>query len=281
MSELVNQMEWFFTGTVSGMRLAVFLVFLVGLCVGSFLNVCIWRIPAGEQVIRGRSRCMTCAKTLRWYDNIPIVSYLQLRGNCRYCGSRISPMYPIVELLTGLLWAGLVAHFGFGPVTYVYALLGAALILVSVVDLREMILPDEITLPGLTLAFILCFFIPALHGLESQWGSLWAGALGAFSGAGFLWVIGVIGKLLFKREAMGLGDVKLMAMVGAVIGWPSVLLVNMILAPLFGALVGFGVKLRYNISLIPYGPFLSIGTVVAIFWGKGLLEWYRSLFFFP
>lgn len=256
--------------------LAVSGAFLFGLCVGSFLNVCIWRLPAGQQVIRGRSRCMVCAKTIRWYDNIPLLSFLLLRGRCRNCGSRIAWTYPFVELATGVLLAGIVARFGLTPIAAVYGWLGAVLILLSMVDLREMILPDELTLTGLPVAFVLSYFFPALHGMESGWGGLWAGFLGALAGAGVLWGVGAVGSALFRREAMGLGDVKLMALVGAVIGWPQVLLVNLLLAPLIGSAAGIWVRMRYRLSVIPYGPFLSLGTLLAIFWGDAILAWYMK-----
>ncbi len=253
-------------------------LFILGLMVGSFLNVCIWRLPEGEQVIRGRSHCRRCLKTIPWVDNVPLVSFILLRGKCRFCGTPISWTYPAVELATGLLFVSLWGRFGLTGVSTIYAALGAALILVSVIDARKMILPDEVTLPGLQLGVIFSFFFPILHGVTDRWAGLWASVLGAVVGAGFLWIIGTVGSWIFKKEAMGGGDVKLMAFVGAVIGVPKVLLVNLILAPLLGSVVGLVLRLRYKQELIPYGPFLALGTMVAIFWGDGILSWYRSLF---
>ena len=252
-------------------------VFAFGLMVGSFLNVCIWRIPAEEQVVKGRSHCRRCAKEIAWYDNIPLLSFLLLRGRCRHCKAKISWSYPFVELITGILFAATVMHFGWSKVTAAYVILGASLIVLSMIDFKEMILPDEITLPGISLGVILSFYAPELHGSFTRWGGLWAGVMGALVGSGLLWIIGVIGTWLFKREAMGFGDVKLMAMVGAMIGVWKVLLVNLILAPVLGAVVGLVLKFRYGRDLIPFGPFLALGTIIAIFWGDGIIGWYRNL----
>ncbi len=252
-------------------------VFIFGSLVGSFLNVCIWRIPAEEQVVKGRSHCRSCGKMIAWFDNIPLLSWAVLGGRCRNCKAAISWSYPFVELATGLLFAGVVARFGWSWEALVYAALAAALVMVSMIDLAEMILPDEVTLPGLGIGLLLSFLLPQLHGELMPWKGLLAGLIGAVAGGGFLWAIGVIGTWLFKKEAMGFGDVKLMAMVGAIIGLWKVLLVNMVLAPVLGALVGVALKLRTGREIIPFGPFLAIGTLVALFWGDPIIAWYRSL----
>ena len=257
--------------------LVVSAVFVFGLMVGSFLNVCIWRIPADEQVVKGRSHCRSCGKGIAWYDNIPLVSFAWLGGKCRHCKAKISWSYPFVELATGVLFSGTLARFGCSRLALVYGILGAALIVLSMIDLKEMILPDEITLPGLSLGVILSFYVPELHQAATRWGGLWAGVVGALVGSGLLWGIGVIGTWLFKREAMGFGDVKLMAMVGAVIGVWKVFLVNLLLAPILGSVVGLVLKFRTGRSLIPFGPFLALGTIGAIFWGDGIIGWYRNL----
>jgi len=251
-------------------------IFLFGLLVGSFLNVCIWRLPAEEQVIRGRSRCRSCRQVIRWYDNIPILSFWLLRGKCRSCGVRISLQYPAVEGVTGLLFAALWFRFGPAALTLIYAVLGAALIVVSVIDAREMILPDEVTLPGLGLGLLVSCFFPALHGSRSGLQGLIQAGIGALAGGGFIWLMGVIGSWIFKKEAMGGGDVKLMAMVGSVVGIWKVFLVNLILAPLLGSVVGLLMKYRYDRDVIPYGPFLSLGTLLAIFWGDWVIAWYKA-----
>jgi len=182
-----------------------------------------------------------------------------------------------VELATGALFLGLLARFGLSPLAAVYALLGAALILVSVIDWREMILPDAVTLPGISIGAVLSFYIPGLHGSAAGWPALFAAAIGALTGAAFLWAVGVVGGLIFKREAMGQGDMKLMAMVGTVIGWQQILLVNLILAPVLGAVVGVILRLKRKQDLLPYGPFLALGTLISIFWGRELLDLYICL----
>ncbi|PIQ82316.1 MAG: prepilin peptidase [Candidatus Omnitrophica bacterium CG11_big_fil_rev_8_21_14_0_20_64_10] len=254
-------------------------VFVVGLCVGSFLNVCIWRLPAGEQIIRGRSRCRACRKTITWRDNIPLVSFLWLRGRCRFCSAPIAWSYPAVELLTGFFFWEVFSVFGFSQVAGVYLLLGCALIVLSVIDWRTMTLPDRITLPGIGLGLAASVMVPALHGAVKPGQGLVWGLAGLAAGGGTLWVIAWIGEKLFRREAMGGGDIKLMAMVGAVVGPVNALLINFLLAPFFGAIVGLFVKLRFKRDLIPYGPFLALGTAAALFWGGPLITWYRNLLF--
>ncbi|MBI3323830.1 MAG: prepilin peptidase [Candidatus Omnitrophica bacterium] len=257
--------------------LLVSAVFLFGLLVGSFLNVCIWRLPSGEQIVVGRSHCRHCRREIVWYDNIPLLSFILLGGRCRQCRERIEWSYPGVELLTGLLLAAVLVRFGWTPLAAVYGLLGALLILLAFIDGRELILPDEITLPGVSLGAVLSYFLPQMHGVSNSWAGLWASAVGALAGSGVVWVIGVLGTWFFKREAMGFGDVKLMAMVGAFIGWKQVLLVNFILAPFLGAAIGLILKFKYGRDVIPYGPFLGLGTLAAIFFGADLIGWYMGL----
>ena len=262
-------------------------VFVFGLMVGSFLNVCIWRIPAEEQIVKGRSHCRKCGKQITAYDNIPLLSFVLLRGKCRQCKARISWSYPSVELATGLLFAGVVVRFGWTGPALIYAAFAAALILLSVIDLREMILPDEITLPGISWGLIASFFVPELHRAATRWGGLWAGVIGALAGSGVIYLIGVAGTKLFRRklkaigeeEAMGFGDVKLMAMVGAVIGLQKVLLVDLLLAPVMGAVAGLALKMRTGKEIIPFGPFLALGALIVIFWGDPIIAWYRVLLF--
>ena len=255
-------------------------VFVFGLLVGSFLNVCIWRLPAEEQIVRGRSHCRACGKMIAWYDNIPVASWVALGGKCRQCRKPISWSYPAVELVTGLLFAAITARFQFSWAALVYCALAAALVVLTVIDLKEMILPDEITVPGIPIGIALSFLVPCLHLADSRWHGLAMGAAGAATGAGVLWVIRALGSWFFKKEAMGLGDVKLMAMVGALIGPWKVLLVDFILAPVLGSLVGIVIMARRREALIPipYGPFLALGTLAAIFWGDALIAWYRNLF---
>lgn len=270
--------------TISPIIVSGFFVF--GLMVGSFLNVCVWRLPTEEQVVKGRSHCRSCGRTIAWHDNVPLVSFLLLKRKCRHCKARISWLYPFVELATGLLFVGLLYRFGLTTLTGIYMFFGAALLLLSVVDAREMILPDQVTIPGLQLAVIFSFFFPALHGATSRWGGLASSVIGALVGAGLVIGMNLIGKWVFRRklqalgeeEAVGFGDVKLMAMVGALVGPIKVVLVVLFLGPLLGSLVGLILKYRFGKDLIPYGPFLALGTLVALLGGDAIIHWYRGLF---
>lgn len=258
-------------------------VFVLGLMVGSFVNVCIWRIPAGEQVVRGRSHCRSCGKRIAWYDNIPLASFIALGGRCRSCRAKISWQYPLVELATGLLFAGLLARFGWAYEAAVYAALGAALIVLAVIDLKEMFLPDEITLPGISMGVIASYFVPQIHEAATRWGGLWSGVAGALAGAGAVALIRAVGTFLLKKEAMGLGDVKLMAMVGAFLGLWRTLLVVLVLGPALGLSVGAALIARrgyraVRLTPMPYGPMLVLGTLLALFWGDAMIGWYLRCF---
>ena len=251
--------------------------------VGSFLNVCIWRLPAEEQIVAGRSHCRSCRKTIAWYDNIPLVSFVQLKGRCRHCGAKISWLYPFVELITGLLFVGVMIRFGGSDLALVYAVFAAALLVLTMIDLREMILPDEITLPGISFGVIASTLVPALHGTNNRWTALTGSVAGALAGAGITCAISWIGTRLFRRKlqaigeeaAMGFGDVKLMAMIGAFIGVWKALMVVLLFGPLLGSIVGIFLKLRFGREIVPYGPFLVLGTAVAVLWGDGIIAWYR------
>jgi len=262
-------------------------VFVFGLMVGSFLNVCICRLPQEEQVVRGRSHCPSCRHTIAWHDNIPLLSFIGLKGRCRFCKARISWVYPAVELATGILLLAVLARFGLTVSALVCGVFAASLIVISVIDARTMTIPDQITKPGLWIGMVLSFLVPALHGTQSRWAALLASFLGAAVGWGLIFGMALIGRWMFRKklqsigeeEAVGGGDLKLMAMVGAVIGAPKVLLVILFLAPLIGSLIGLILKARFGRDLIPYGPFLSLGTLIVLFCGDGILNWYRNLLF--
>ncbi|MBI2901174.1 MAG: prepilin peptidase [Planctomycetes bacterium] len=280
----------------------VFVLFAAafGLLVGSFLNVCIFRLPRNcMSIVRPRSRCTKCLRLIAWYDNFPVFSYLALGGRCRGCGERISPRYPLVELLTGAVftWAAYAQiHHGAGSgsdravLFAVQAYLSATLIVCTFIDLDFRILPDEITLSGIVLGLVCGGAFPLLHGRMLPglpWNlhvrGLLASGLGAFVGGGTIYAVGVLGKLLFKKEAMGLGDVKLMAFLGAFLGWKSILL-TLVLGCFVGAAYGivqffFTRKLRG--VYVPFGPFLAAGAMTMIFLSPqvyGLLDGYMNLF---
>lgn len=239
---------------------------------GSFLNVCIYRLPKSESVIHPRSHCPDCNRTIRWYDNIPLVSYIILRGRCRHCGSRISFRYFLVELATATVFVLFFHFFGGGLIFWIYAALACGLIIATFVDLGHQMIPDEITLGGLGVGLALSLIYPPLHGLTSHKLSIFSSFLGALVGGGSLYIIGFLGNLAFKKESMGGGDVKLLAMIGAFVGWKLVLL-TFFISPLFGSIVGIVLKIKKRIGLIPYGPFLSLGAIISIIWGKQIIRW--------
>jgi leader peptidase (prepilin peptidase)/N-methyltransferase len=245
--------------------------FLFGSLVGSFLNVCIWRLPRGQSIVRPRSRCPHCQARIAPRDNIPLISYLILRGRCRDCGEPISARYPAVEGLTGASAATL--FIVFGPTVeaaVLFALIGF-LIVATFTDLDRMIIPDWITLPGIVLGL-------AVNALISP-GDFWKYLLGAAVGGLSLLLIAFLGEWIFKKESMGGGDLKLAALVGAFLGWQSVLL-SLFAAILAGALTGTALIIlgrKERRQYIPFGPFIAVGTMVAIFWGGDIIQAYTNL----
>jgi len=256
-------------------------MFILGSVIGSFLNVCIYRLPRDRSPLRPRrSYCPHCHEIIAWYDNIPLVSYFILHAQCRHCGSPISHRYVLVEFLTAAMFAltyGVLSSRGEGaPVVAVYLALVSVLIMGSLIDIELRIIPDNVTIGGMMLAPVLSVLVPALHDNpafgrtfllsgDSILGPLAASLAGMTLGAVAIWLAGVLGKLLFRREAMGLGDVKYMALVGGILGWKQILLVFFI-APFFGAAVGL-IHLAYTREHhIPYGPHLSVAAVISMLW---------------
>jgi len=261
--------------------------FVLGAVTGSFLNVCIHRLPRGFLLHRPPSHCPFCNEPIRWYDNIPIVSYLLLGRRCRFCGIRISPRYALVEALTGFLFVYVTWRATSGEaIDYVrlgvYAAMSAALVAASFIDFEFRIIPDEISIPGAMLAPVVSLLWPYLHELrepilvESLAGlvgatpqsfprfcGLLASLLGMGVGAGVIWALGIVGRALFRKEAMGLGDVKLMAFVGGFLGWQLALLA-IVLGAVVGAIVGLLMLLRTRDTRLPFGPYLSLGAIVAM-----------------
>ncbi len=247
------------------------LVFVTGSIMGSFLNVCIYRLPRRQSVVAPRSYCPNCKEPIQWYDNIPILSYLILRGRCRRCKGRISLRYLIVEILTASLFLLLYLFFGFSPRFFAYATMAGALIISTFVDLETQEIPDEVTLSGIVIGLIASLVSPAVVGEAVAWKGCLASALGALAGGTSIYLMGFLGELVFKKEAMGGGDVKLLAMTGAFLGWRLALLVFFI-APLFGSVVGIVMRIREGSETIPYGPYLSLAALVAVFWGEKILQ---------
>jgi leader peptidase (prepilin peptidase)/N-methyltransferase len=269
------------------------LAFFWGACAGSFLNVCIYRIPRRLSVVAPRSHCPGCKTLIPWYDNIPLVSWIVLRARCRHCGTVISARYVIVELLTALLF--LLAWFKFGAqpgarvlglagVEYVglvpvYWLIISGLLLGGFVDCRHMIIPDRVTLGGIVAGLLLSAWVPALHEETGLVQGLAYGAVGAAFGFGLLWLVALLGKLVFRKEAMGFGDVKLIGALGAFFGIKAVCFI-LFFSSLLGALFGVFFILTGRRKLgrhIPFGPYIVFASLVWLLWGPRIVDWYLML----
>ncbi len=247
--------------------------FILGAVIGSFLNVCIYRIPEGMSIVSPASRCPQCKSAIRWYQNIPIISYLYLRGRCASCGAGIPMRYPMVEALTGALFVLVGLRLGGFYVIPVYWLFVASLVVITFIDMDHQIIPDVISLPGVVAGFLLSFCVPWLSWTDSLFGIL--------LGGGSLYLVAKTYYLLTKVEGMGGGDVKLLAMIGAFLGWKAVLPV-IFLGSLSGAMVGVPLMLVKRAGgklAIPFGPFLALGAVIYLLFGSSLVEWYLSLIF--
>jgi leader peptidase (prepilin peptidase)/N-methyltransferase len=267
-------------------------VFLFGLVIGSFLNVCILRIPAEKSIVVPASSCPKCGKAIAPYDNVPIVSWLLLGGKCRNCKAKISALYPMVELLTGLLFLACYFAFGLRLDALKWALFAALLVVLTITDLRERILPDEVNFFGLGLGLLLSFFTPPIDG-TAQWIatrsfdfpppqpilSFVDALVGAAVGSGMLWLVAEGYFRLRGREGMGLGDVKMMAAVGAFFGLKRTLM-TVLAGSLLGSVIGLGViallKKGRDYEL-PFGTFLGAGALLVLFFGTPALQWYQSL----
>lgn len=260
----------------------------LGLCIGSFLNVCVYRLPREMSLTHPGSHCPCCNEGIGWYDNIPVLSWLALRGLCRRCGVLISSRYLLVELLTGgvFLWiyhthltAPPGSVLGAIPTLGAYLVLASALIVSSFVDIERMVIPDEIAIGGMYVGPVLCAIWPEIiqhDSLLTGWvlemmgastggavAGLAASVIGMGIGAGIIYAAAVFGKALFRKEAMGFGDVKFMGMVGAFIGWQGALL-TFFVACVLGAVVGIALLIRRRDTHIPFGPYLATGSLVVM-----------------
>ena len=246
------------------------IAFLFGSIVGSFLNVCIYRMPKKVSVVFPMSHCPKCKHNILWFDNIPLLSYIILRGKCRHCTARISVRYFLVELLTAVLFVLLYAGFGLQAKFFVYCVFACLLIIATFVDFEIQEIPDEISIGGTILALVLAFAAPATFDTISRFGALYKSFIGALAGAGLIYIIGLLGSFMFKKEAMGGGDVKLMAMIGAFLGL-KLTIFTFFVAPFLGILPGIILKYRKGADTIPYGPYLSLAAIIAIFFGSRIL----------
>ncbi len=267
---------------------------------GSFLNVCIHRLPRGENIVSPGSHCPSCLNPIKALDNIPLISFLLLKGRCRSCGAPISWRYPLVEGLTGIFFLLTLYKFGLGFRSLLYLAFLSALVVVAFIDLEHQIIPHVITLPGIPVGLLSSLILREPVFIDAL--------AGALVGAGLLYFIAIYGELLLKKEAMGGGDVNLVAMVGAFLGWEKMLL-TVFLGCLFGSVIGVGIiSKRRRISdlrpqtsdlrpqtsdhepqtsdhgprtmestRIPFGPFLALGATVSLFWGNDPIRWYLSI----
>lgn len=245
--------------------------FIFGAIVGSFLNVCILRIPAGKSIVFPGSHCPKCNAPIMWYHNIPIISYFILRGRCGSCKEPFSIRYPMVELLTALL--SLAAFIKFGPslAFIIYFVFIASLIVITFIDLDHQIIPDVISLPGIPLGFIASFVLPEITYKESL--------IGLIAGGGILLTVAMGYEFLAKKEGMGGGDVKLLAMIGAFLGWKAVLF-TIFSGSLIGTIVGVTLMIAHGKDTkyaIPFGPFLSMGALLYLFFGELIIYWYLGI----
>jgi len=245
-------------------------IFLLGLSVGSFLNVCIVRLPKEESVVKGRSHCPKCTKMITWYDNIPLLSILLLRGKCRQCGEPISLRYPLVELLTGVMWLGLYRVFGPTVHFFFFTYLVSSLMVATFVDFEHQIIPDEVSLYGVLAGLSMSFLFPALQSETDRRYALADSCQGMLAGIALIWGMAIFGELLFKKESMGGGDLKLLAMIGTFLGFKKTLL-TFFIAPLLGAPVGLIFWKLKNTRYIAFGPYLSLAALTALFWGDTIL----------
>ena len=240
-----------------------------GLCIGSFLNVVIYRLPLGQSLATPPSRCRSCGYSLRWFDNIPILSWVSLRGRCRKCGVGVSWQYPLVELITAALFVLVVWQTPLGPLVFSRLLLVSILIALFGIDLEHQILPNSITLPGVAIGVLFSLIAPPG----------WQDALlGTLLGGGILYAIAGAYYLWRREEGMGMGDVKMLAMIGAFLGWKAVL-VTLVLSSFSGAIIGvimLSVQKRDMKFALPFGTFLAIGAVVTMFVGDPLVAWYAG-----
>ena len=275
----------------------LFGAFAIGACIGSFLNVCIARWPAEQSVVKPRSRCPKCRRQLSWYENVPMVSWLVQRGRCRGCSTRISVQYPAVELLVGLGWLCAVWSFGPGFTALRVAVFGTVLMGIAVTDAKHYVIPDGFTVFGLLWCLVTSVVAFAIGDGE---GALFAGPydalIGACAGAGALAIVGWLGEVALRREAMGFGDVTLMAVVGAALG-PARSLLTIFVAAALASVVFIAViypalwikRVRAsrqgelalaggNVELpnVPFGVFLAPAALLTLLWGRMLLDWYTQ-----
>jgi len=242
--------------------------FFFGLALGSFLNVCIHRIPLKISIVSPPSSCPQCGERIKFYDNIPLISYMVLFGRCRNCGNPISMEYPLVELITGLLSTSLFLKYNLSHQYFLFLIFSSSLIVISFIDLRHQIIPDVISLPGILLGLLISLIFKNITWYDSL--------IGIMGGGGILYLVAFVFKKLTGKEGMGGGDIKLLAMIGAWMGWRAIPFIILI-SSLTGIVIGGGAILISRQELrakIPFGPFLAIGALIYLFFGPEIKSWY-------
>lgn len=242
---------------------------LIGAAVGSFMNVCVSRLPEGGSVVRPRSHCPECESDIAWYDNIPLLSFIVLRGRCRHCRTRISRQYPLVELAVVVVWVGLAVMYGPSWRALSGSILFSVLLAIALIDARHYLIPDQLSIGGLAAGLTLSLLPGPVTPLQS--------VLGAAAGFAVLLAVGVLGERIFKKPAMGGGDMKMMAMVGAFLG-PVGAMLTIFIGALAGSLIFGPISLRTQ-KLVPFGVFLAIGAAITFLVGDSLTRWYVELLF--
>lgn len=250
--------------------------FIFGSLTGSFLNVCIYRLPRGLSVVRPSSGCPSCSIPIKFYDNIPILSYLFLAGKCRFCKNRISIRYPVVEALNAVLYLAAIWRFGVGwhlPFIFIFC---SAMVVITFIDVDFQIIPDVITLPGILIGLIAgSLILPDPFARRTMLGFI-ESAIGLVAGGGMFYIIAVLSHKILKQEAMGGGDIKMMAMVGAFMGWKAILLTTFS-GSLLGSIIGvflMAFKGKGRRTMIPFGPFLATGAIITLFLGQEIMSLY-------
>ena len=246
-------------------------IFIYGLCIGSFSNVCIHRLPLSKSIKSPPSSCPHCSHLIRFYDNIPLISYVLLKGKCRNCKKHISFRYPFVELLGGVFALLIYLKYGLTFEAFLYYIFVIALIIITFVDIDHQIIPDVISLPGIPIGFLASFALPSINFMDSL--------IGILVGGGSLFIVLWVYHFVTGAEGMGGGDVKLLAMIGAIIGWKGVIF-TIFISSVTGTIIGIVIMLRTKKGLklaVPFGPFLSIGAVLYVFYGPELIRWYFNI----
>ena len=244
-----------------------------GLVIGSFLNVCIYRLPLDESIVWPASRCTSCGRALSWFENIPVLSYAVLGGNCRTCGAHISLMYPVIEALTAALFVATYAVFGLSWLLPIRILFGCAMIVLLVIDLQHQILPNEITLGGIAAGLAVSFATLDNPGWRDA-------ALGAAAGGGIPWLVAWGYERVRHQQGLGFGDVKMLAMIGAFLGW-KLMLLTLASATVLGSLTAGALMLAGRASLqskLPLGTFLAVTAILSSLFGRPIVEWYFALY---